>query len=177
VKEYQAYFLNHITAPGIDKEYRLTKSDMPGITLADVNSLAKAYITNTNRDILILAPEKDKSSLPNEAKVNSWLKAVEAEALSPYNDEVSSQALLSTMPTPGKIKSEEQNKQLNITSITLSNGIKILLKPTDFKTTRSSSMVLPPGVPRYIAMPITSRQPTRQVLLLQMAQAITTPAN
>jgi len=133
VKEYQAYFLKGEASPGIEKEYQLTKDDMPGITLTDVNSLAKTYITNTNRDILILAPEKDKSSLPDAAKVNSWLKAVEAESLSPYNDEVSSQALLSTMPTPGKIKSEEQNKELNITTITLSNGIKVLLKPTDFK--------------------------------------------
>ena len=37
------------------------------------------------------------------------------------------------MPTPGKMKSEEQNKELNITTITLSNGVKVLLKPTDFK--------------------------------------------
>lgn len=133
VKEYQSYFLTGEASPGIEKEYQLTKGDMPGITLADINSLAKNYITNANRDILILAPEKDKSSLPDEAKVNGWLKAVEAETLSPYNDEVSSQALLSTMPTPGKIKSEEQNKELNITTIALSNGIKVLLKPTDFK--------------------------------------------
>ena len=101
VKEYQAYFLNNISAPGIDKEYHLTKGDMPGITLTDINSLAKTYITNTNRDILIQAPEKDKSNLPDEAKVNSWLKAVEAETLNPYKDEVSSLVLLSTLsPTP-----------------------------------------------------------------------------
>ena len=133
VSEYQAYFLTNNAAPGIDKEYQLTKDDLPGITLTDVNSLATSYITNTNRDILILAPEKDKSSLPDEAIVNSWLKAVDEETLTPYKDEVSSQALLSTMPTPGKIKSEEQNKELNITTITLSNGVKVLLKPTDFK--------------------------------------------
>jgi zinc protease len=133
VKEYQEYFLNNITVPGIDKECQLTKNDMPGITLTDLNSLAKIYITNTNRDILVLAPEKDKGSLPDDAKVNSWLKSVEAETLNPYKDDVSSQALLSKMPTPGKIESEEHNKELNITTITLSNGVKVLLKPTDFK--------------------------------------------
>ncbi len=133
VKEYQAYFLNNITAPGIDIEYQLTKADMPSITLTGLNSLAKAYITNTNRDILVLAPEKDKSSLPDEAKVTSWLKAVETETLNPYKDEVSNQVLLSTTPMPGKIISKEQNTELNITTITLSNGVKVLLKPTDFK--------------------------------------------
>jgi len=133
VKEYQAYFLTGEAAPGIDKEYQLTKDAMPGITLTDVNSLAKIYITSTNRDVLVLAPEKDKSALPDEATVNSWLKSVEAESLAPYNDEVSSKPLLSATPTPGKIKSEEENKEFNIITITLSNGVKVLLKPTDFK--------------------------------------------
>jgi zinc protease len=133
VKEYQAYFLKGEASPGIEREYELTKADLPAITLTDVNNLAKTYITGTNRDILILAPEKDKGSLPTEAVVNDWLKAVEAETLSPYKDEVSTKPLLSAMPVPGKIKSEEQNKELNITTITLSNGVKVLLKPTDFK--------------------------------------------
>ena len=133
VSEYQAYFLKNEAAPGIDIEYKLTKEDLPGITLTDVNNLATTYITNSNRDILILAPEKDKSSLPDESKVNSWLNEVHLETLTPYKDEVSTKSLLSTQPTPGKIKSEEQNKELNITTITLSNGVKVLLKPTDFK--------------------------------------------
>jgi len=145
VKEYQAYFLKGEAAPGIEKEYQLTKADMPGISLTEVNNLTKTYITSTNRDVLILAPEKDKSSLPNEAKVNSWLKAVEAEPLTPYHDEVSTKPLLSTMPTPGKITSEEQNKDLNVTTITLSNGVKVLLKPTDFKNDQIGFSGFAPG--------------------------------
>jgi len=145
VSEYQAYFLANTASPGIDKEYQLTKDDLPGITLTDVNSLTTSYITNSNRDILILAPEKDKSSLPNEALVNTWLKAVEAETLSPYKDEVSAKPLLSVAPVPGKIKSEEQNKVLNIMTITLRNGVKVLLKPTDFKNDQIIFSSFAPG--------------------------------
>jgi len=145
VSEYQAYFLANTASPGIDKEYQLTKDDLPGITLTDVNSLTTSYITNSNRDILILAPEKDKSSLPNEALVNTWLKAVEAETLSPYKDEVSAKPLLSVAPVPGKIKSEEQDKVLNIMTITLRNGVKVLLKPTDFKNDQIIFSSFAPG--------------------------------
>jgi zinc protease len=145
VKEYQAYFITNTAAPGIDKEYQLTKDDLPGITLTDVNSLTTSYITNTNRDILILAPEKDKNSLPNETVVNSWLKAVGEETLTPYKDEVSNQPLLSAMPIPGKIKNEELNKEFNITTITLSNGVKVLLKPTDFKNDQIIFSSFAPG--------------------------------
>ena len=123
----------------------MTKEDLPGITLIDVNSLTASYITNTNRDILILAPERDKNSLPNETVVNSWLKAVDEETLSPYKDEVSNQQLLSAMPIPGKIKSEQQNKVFNITTITLSNGVKVLLKPTDFKNDQIIFSSFAPG--------------------------------
>ncbi len=145
VKEYQAYFLTNSAAPGIEKEYQLTKDDLPGVTLTDVNSLTTSYITNTNRDILILAPEKDKSSLPDETVVNGWLKAVEAEALTPYKDDVSSKPLLSAVPVAGKIQSEEHNKEFNITTITLSNGVKVLLKPTDFKNDQIIFSSFAPG--------------------------------
>jgi len=133
VQEYQEYFLNDIAAPGISAEYDLTKNDLSGITLSEVNDLAAAYIKPVNRDILIQAPEKDKNSLPDEATVNSWLKAVEGENMQPYQDEVSKKPLLSVQPVAGKIVGAQQDKALNITTLTLSNGIKVLLKPTDFK--------------------------------------------
>ena len=103
------------------------------ITLTEVNSLTAAYITNTNRDILIEAPDKDKRTLPDEATVNSWLSAVEAENLSPYKDEVSALPLLSAAPVAGKIISETKNTAMGTTTLTLSNGVKVVLKPTDFK--------------------------------------------
>lgn len=133
VSEYQAYFLKGTAAPGIAVEYRLTKDALAGITLAEVNQLTKEYLTNTNRDILILAPEKDKAGLLDEKVVNAWLKEVEKENLSPYKDEVSALSLLSTDPVPGKIVSERLNTEMNITTITLSNGMVVLVKPTNFK--------------------------------------------
>jgi len=133
VKEYQQLFLKGTAAPGIEKEYELTKADLPAITLADVNALTRSYITATNRDILILAPEKDKAGLPDEQTVNSWMNAVAGENLQPYRDQVSTQPLLKTAPQPGKIISEVTDKSIGTTSLTLSNGLKIVLKPTDFK--------------------------------------------
>jgi zinc protease len=133
VREYQAYFLKGITAPGIAKEYNLVKTDLPMITLNEVNALINAYITPTNRDILILAPDKDKTSLPDETTVNDWLHSVEQENLQPYKDEINTKPLLTAMPLPGKIVGEQKAAQLNTTTLTLSNGVKVLLKPTDFK--------------------------------------------
>jgi zinc protease len=133
IKEYQAYFLKSIASPGIVTEAKLTRIAMPTITLSEVNNLTREYVANTNRDILIEAPDKDKSTLPDEATVNNWLNTVDQENLQPYKDEVSSQSLLAIQPISGKITNERLNKALNISTLTLSNGVKVILKPTDFK--------------------------------------------
>ena len=133
VKEYQEYFLKGIAAPGITKEYDLTKADLPGITLARLNQLATEYIKDTNRDIVIEAPEKDKATLPTEAIVNGWLTDVQKEDLQAYQDKASTQRLLSTMPVAGKIVAETHAESVGATVLTLSNGLKVWLKPTDFK--------------------------------------------
>ncbi|HEV3411110.1 MAG TPA: insulinase family protein [Puia sp.] len=133
VKEYQAYFLDSVASPGISVEYRLTRTELPAINLTDVNDLGREYIADVNRDILVMAPEKDKRILPDEAAVDNWLKEVANEKLLPYKDSVSTRSLLSSEPVPGQIRSEQQDTALNLTTLTLSNGVKVVLKPTEFK--------------------------------------------
>ncbi|HZY37573.1 MAG TPA: insulinase family protein [Mucilaginibacter sp.] len=145
VQEYQNYFLKGMAAPGIEKEYQLVKSDLPTITLNDVNRLASVYITNSNRDILILGPGKDKGILPNEATVNNWLKSVAAEKLSPYRDEVSTKLLLAVQPVSGKIIGENFDRDIHTITLTLSNGVKVILKPTDFKNDEIQFSAFAPG--------------------------------
>ncbi|MDB5157138.1 MAG: insulinase family protein [Mucilaginibacter sp.] len=133
VKEYQQYFLKGIASPGIEKEYALTNDELPGITLAEVNELAKAQITDKNRDILVLAPENDKTGLPDEQTFLSWIKSVQQENIQPFKDEVSTLPLLSKNPIPGKVVSETRDTLSGVTTVKLGNGVTVLLKPTNFK--------------------------------------------
>ncbi|HEV2355253.1 MAG TPA: insulinase family protein [Puia sp.] len=133
VKEYQEYFLDSVASPGIAVELRLTRADLPKISIADLNKLAGEFIEDRNRDILVLAPEKDKSTLPGEAQVNGWLDEVSKESLRPYHDESITQPLLSANPAPGRIRSEERDTAIGTTTFVLSNGVRVVLKPTDFK--------------------------------------------
>ncbi|NOW96007.1 pitrilysin family protein [Mucilaginibacter sp. SG564] len=133
VREYQEYFLKGIAAPGIDAEYRLTKEDLQSISLAELNDLARVYIAKANRDIILMAPEKDKNNLPDEKTATGWLAEVDLEHLAPYEDKLNSKPLLSVVPVAGQIRDEKFDKALGITTLTLSNGIKVMLKPTTFK--------------------------------------------
>lgn len=132
-KEYQQVFLQGEAAPGIEAEYALTAKDLPGITLQEVNALLGADLKTTDRDILILAPEKDRSTLPDSATVAGWIGAVESEDLQAYKDQVNTLPLLTRQPVPGTITDEKRDQQLNITTLTLSNGLTVVLKPTDFR--------------------------------------------
>lgn len=133
VKEYLQYFLNGTAAPGIVKENELVKSQLGGISLQEVNKQVSIYLKNTNRDILLTAPEKEKNSLPNEATVLGWMSSVDKEAITPFKDDVENLPLLKTAPVAGKIIKEEKDQQLGITTLTLSNGIKVVLKKTNFQ--------------------------------------------
>jgi zinc protease len=145
VREYLQYFLQGTAAPGIDYEYKLVTKDLAGITLNELNAMAKTAIKPTDRDILLMAPEKDKASLPTETAFNTWIKEVEAENLTAYHDETSTLSLLIKEPVAGKIISESKDAKLGITTLTLSNGIKVLLKPTDFRNNEVSFAGFAPG--------------------------------
>ena len=133
VREYLDNFLKGNAAPSTDLNYKIVQAALPLITLDDLDKVAREYIREDNSDILLMAAEKDKATLPSEMTVIGWLKAVEAEDLKPYKEEINNKGLLTANPIPGKVISEEKNEALNITTVTLSNGIKVILKPTDFK--------------------------------------------
>lgn len=133
VKEYMQYFLHEVAAPGIDKEYEMAKTLLAAITAADVNAVMKSVVKETDRDIIIKAPETERSNLPDEAAVVSWLRAVQQEPLEAYKDAVVNKPLLGVKPVPGKIIAIHQQREVGVTEYTLSNGLKVALKPTSFQ--------------------------------------------
>jgi zinc protease len=133
VKEYQGLFLHNEASPGIDWETRFVKSRIGAITLADINAVTAEYLKETNRDILVLAPEKDKSSLPGNEVITAWLQKAGNNQLEAYKEEKTSLALMTVKPTAGKVVARDSVPALNVTTFTLSNGVKVILKPTAFK--------------------------------------------
>lgn len=133
VQRYLSHFLHEQPALSNEVSYQLTKNLLPTLTLKEVEALTKQYYLDTNRDIIILAPEKDKNTLPTEQVVNQWYTAVEAENITPYEDKVSALPLLAKQPKKGSIVSEKNLPQVEAKELTLSNGVKVILKQTNFK--------------------------------------------
>ncbi|MXV14640.1 M16 family metallopeptidase [Hufsiella ginkgonis] len=145
VQEYLQLFLNGDASPGIEYEYNFNQKNVKGITLAEVNDIAKKYLVDVNRDVIIMGPEKDAATLPSEARVNDWIKSVQQENIVAYKDEVNTKPLLPVKPTAGKITGEKKIAELGITELTLSNGVKVVLKPTDYKNDEIQFTSFSPG--------------------------------
>jgi zinc protease len=133
VKEYQNLFLHGEASPGIAWEYQFSKNHIAGISLDDINSLMKAYLQSRDIDVLVSAPEKDRASLPDSATVQRWITAVNQQDIPAFKDEQVNQSLLTARPKAGKVIKKQEEPQIGIVKLTLSNGIKVILKPTDFK--------------------------------------------
>jgi len=145
VQEYVRLFLDEEASPGITYEYNFAKNVTPGISLTEVNALAKKYLVDKNRDVIIMAPEKEASALPSEATVNQWINEVRNEKLTAYIDQVSDKPLLTTKPVAGKVVAENKIAEIEVTELTLSNGVKVVLKPTDFKNDEINFSAFSPG--------------------------------
>lgn len=145
VERYLEYYLEEKPAMSDEDYYQLTKKLLPTLTLKEVEAIGKKYYTDINRDILIMAPEKEKASLPDENQVNNWIAQVKAENIEPYKDIVSDLPLLSKQPQKGSILSRKALPTVEAKELVLSNGVKVILKPTTFKNDEILIQAFSPG--------------------------------
>jgi len=145
VNEYQRNFTDSESIPGIATELALYKQFLPGISVEEVNTITSERMTNGNSVVLISAPKKDSTLLPSETEVLSVVKGAETGHLEPYVDETSSEPLIANPPAPGSIVEEKKISSLGVTEWKLSNGAKVVLKPTDFKNDEILFSAYSPG--------------------------------
>jgi zinc protease len=135
--EYQRNFLEQEAMPGIEKEFSLYKQLLPGITAEEVTDAFRKLFTEADKSkffALVMSPEKTEDKIKTDAAllaaVNNAFKQTPVEK----SDVVINESLLDNQPTKGSIVNTEVNEKLGVTTYTLSNGVKVTVKPTDFKS-------------------------------------------
>jgi zinc protease len=131
--EYQRNFLEDEPIPGIRYEFELSQAIIPEITLEEVNNMVNILMTEKNRVIFINGPEQARSVIPDENRLMAIFNAIDEKKVEAYVDEVSDEPLISKMPKSSKIKKEKKYQETGLIEWKLSNGIRVVLKPTDFK--------------------------------------------
>ena len=131
--ELVRYFLEGEPAPGIEAELELVRALLPTITAAELGAFAKTMIGEDNRVVLAIAPEKPGVAAATQAGLTEALRAGTVAAVEPWKDAFAGRALMAKKPTPGTVKARRQIPEIGVTVLTLSNGVDVWLKPTDFR--------------------------------------------
>jgi zinc protease len=132
-EEYIRVFLQKEPTPGIKKEYEYYKFLMPGITLTEINAVAKPIKQNEKLFVSLQGPSNSKYTLPDSVALLAITEKALKSDVKAYEEKAVATALMQTKPQPAAIVSEKKNEQLGTTELTFANGAKAILKSTDFK--------------------------------------------
>ena len=163
VQEYVRHFIDNEPIPGIETEYALMNQLAPNIPVEAINSILPQLIKDENIVVNIFGPDKEGMVYPTEAEILDILKQTKAEEITAYVDKVSDEPLMKETPKAGKIVKTEAGP-FGSTALTLSNGVRVVIKNTDFKADEIRMTAFSPGG--------TSLFDTKEAIQLRMLNSV-----
>ncbi len=164
--EFIRNFLDKECIPGIKQEFELAKTFLPKIMLDEINKLDKEWTSGENIAVLITTQEKEGIKVPAEEQVKDILTAVRSKKLEAYVDKVSDAPLLAQVPVGSKVIKRSDDPTFGYTELTFGNGVRMILKSTDFKNDEIILSAYSPGG--------TSLYPDTDIMSATLATSIVT---
>ena len=116
-----------------EKELEIVRKLDKTVTIDDVNALAKTIITNQNQVVTIFGPDKNTFKMPTNSSIENAILKAQKQHYTPYKTQNTlTERLITKLPKPGSISSERTYKY-GYTEFTLSNGLKVYVRPTNFE--------------------------------------------
>lgn len=144
-QRYVYHFLDELPIPSIEAEFGWYKKYLPTITVEEVNALAKEWITDENRVVVVSGPEKAAANMPDEARVKAILKDVIQKDIAAYEDKTVDGPLIAEVLKPAGISSVKTLDNSGAIEMTLANGVRVVYKQTDFKNDEVLMRAFSPG--------------------------------
>ncbi len=146
--EFAGDYVSHYLYGGglidAETEHALYRRFIPEIDLEEVEAAARTWLQGRNRVILINAPQSDPR-VPSRAELAAMVENIPTRDIAAYAEETSEAALMAYIPEPGAIVAEREIPEVGLTEWTLSNGVRVLLKPTDFREDEVLLVARSPG--------------------------------
>ena len=135
VNEYVQNYLAKEPIPSLDDYYQVMKQLVPALPLEAINQLMGQFFEDKDSNMVVLNmnQEKEGAVYPTEASLKKAIDDARALQLEAYVDNVKDEPLITKLPKAGKIKKELSGMKFESSELTLSNGVKVILKHTDLK--------------------------------------------
>lgn len=116
-----------------EKELEIVRKLDKTVTIDDVNALAKTIITNQNQVVTMFGPDKNTFKMPTNSSIENAILKAQKQHYTPYKTQNTlTERLITKLPKPGSIISERTYKY-GYTEFTLSNELKVYVRPTNFE--------------------------------------------
>ena len=131
-REYYRNYLDAEPIPGIEWEYKFSKDVVNNLNIEEVNKVFMSLFTDNNIIFSFQGKDKGENNITKREMYDlvqnmSSLDVEEPEDVSVITDFVKND------PTPGSVVKVKENKKLGTKELTLSNGVKVVIKNTTFK--------------------------------------------
>jgi zinc protease len=147
--ELVSLYLEGDVVPGAEAAYALAQQIVPALTADDVNALVDDLLRTDNRLVIATLPDRPGMDEPTDADLRAMFEAAQAQIasaeLEPYDDAVEAGGLVSDGLAPADVVDTTELAAADAVEITLANGVRVRLKPTDFKTDEVVFTATSPG--------------------------------
>jgi zinc protease len=133
--EYIRHFLEDEPIPGVENEYRYYQRFLDDITLDELNEYVSRMIPSPEEPKLVVftGPDKADFQIPTADQLMAMVAKSAQQEVAPYTEKEIAANLMEERPKAGKIVSEKKNEKIGITEFIFENGVRVIVKPTDFK--------------------------------------------
>lgn len=139
------HFLSDAPLLSPEQDFQLHLELLPNIQLKDINALPQRWLEGKDRVFIVTGPQKTSSALPREKDLLSLVDSINQLEIKPFLDQVVDAPLMDTVLQAVPIVEENQFLELGITEWVLENGVKVVLKPTDFQNDEILMSAYSPG--------------------------------
>ena len=135
-RSYVANYLEGTPIPSMEVEYQIMNQIAPNLPVDMINEgISEMFPQDNNHNVVVLCmnQEKEGNTYPTVESLTGAITAARNSNIEAYVDNVKNEPLMTTLPKAGKIKKQTHDAKFDCDILELSNGVKVVLKKTDFK--------------------------------------------
>ncbi|HAQ19427.1 MAG TPA: insulinase family protein, partial [Prolixibacteraceae bacterium] len=143
--DIQNHYLTGEPLTSIDFDWEFIQKILPTISVEDVSTQAKNWMTPENRVIVVIGPDKPEAKHLSKEQALTIMADVENSPIEPYADKAVSTNLISKELKGSKVKSEKKLPEFNAVEWTLGNETKVVFRNADYEKDQVSLVAMSNG--------------------------------